>query len=97
MDVPGDVPVDLADEAQREVELVVALPAGAGDAAHQGEKPLAHGAGRAEADEQAVHGGESLAETKIAANRFSLNVPSNPTILGADGAFSPSKEWKQNG
>jgi hypothetical protein len=47
--------VDLADKAQCEVKLLIALPAGMGDAPHQGEKRGAHGAGRSYRNEQAVH------------------------------------------
>src|SRR5436190_2070334 len=50
------VPVNLADEAQGEMELVLALPASATDAAHRGEEQRADRRGRADGDEEAVHG-----------------------------------------
>jgi hypothetical protein len=50
------VAVDLPDEAKRKVELVLLLPGGARDPLHQVEKALSNGLGRADGDEQAVHG-----------------------------------------
>ncbi len=55
VDVAGQMAVDLADEAQRQVDLVVALPAGAADSAHRAEQQVADAVGRANGDEQAVH------------------------------------------
>ena len=54
-DVLGDRPLDLADEAQGDVELVLVLPAGAVQPLHQVEQPAANVGGRADRDEQAVH------------------------------------------
>ncbi len=71
-DVLGHAAVDLADEAQRDVELRVGLPARAGDAAHQREQALADRGGGPEADEQAVHDG----------SRLTLNrAPGKPVLL----------------
>jgi hypothetical protein len=49
------MPVDLADEAERQVELVFVLPARAADAAPQIEQLRSNGAGRTDRDEKAVH------------------------------------------
>ena len=56
VDVAGEMAVDLADEAQGEVKLVLALPAGAADPAHGGEQRRADRPRRPDGDEQAVHG-----------------------------------------
>jgi hypothetical protein len=45
MDVAGAMAVDLADEAQGEVELVVGLPARAADPAHRSSSRARIGAG----------------------------------------------------
>jgi hypothetical protein len=50
-----DVAVDLADEAERQVELVVALPAGATDPAHDPQQLRPDRLRRADRDEQAGH------------------------------------------
>lgn len=50
------VAVDLADEAQREMELFVALPARRRQSMHRAKELGANGARRAEGDEQAVLG-----------------------------------------
>jgi len=55
VNVSGQVPVDLADEAQGKMQLVVRLPARAADSPHGGEKKLADGRGRTDGHEQAVH------------------------------------------
>jgi hypothetical protein len=55
MDVLGDVTVDLADEAQGEVELLVILPARAGYSLHQVQQRVPDRLGGADGDEQAVH------------------------------------------
>jgi hypothetical protein len=49
--------VDLANEPQSEVELLLILPPRAGDALHQVQQQLADRLGRADGDEQAMHGG----------------------------------------
>ena len=54
-DVFGDRALDLADEAQRHVELFVVLPARARDAVHDVEEAVADGTGRTQGDEQAYH------------------------------------------
>ena len=60
VDVAGAVAVDLADEAQGEVELVLALPARAADPAHRAEQERADRGGRPDGDEQAVHRTQAL-------------------------------------
>lgn len=55
-DVLAQRPVDVADEAQGEVELVVVLPACARHAGHGAGKLAADLGRRAERYEQAVHG-----------------------------------------
>jgi hypothetical protein len=52
------MPVDLADEAQGEVQLVVILPARARYPAHQRQQRIADGVRRPDRDEQAVHGAD---------------------------------------
>ena len=47
--------IDLADEAEREVHLLRALPARAGNAAPQHFEPAAHVFGQGEGDEEADH------------------------------------------
>ncbi len=54
-DVLRGVAIDFADEAQGQVELVVGLPARAGDTTHGGEQHVAHRHRQFERDEQAVH------------------------------------------
>ena len=57
----GDVlrrpPVHLADEAQRQVELIIALPARMRHAAYYRDQAIADRTRRLEGDEQAMHGG----------------------------------------
>ena len=55
-DVLGLMAVDLADEAQRHVQLLVRLPARAGYAAHRAGQRGAHRGGRACPDEQTMCG-----------------------------------------
>ena len=55
VDVVGAMAVDLADEAQGQVELVVALPARAADPAHRRQQQVADRLGRPYGDEQPVH------------------------------------------
>ena len=55
-EILGHRPLDLADEAQGQVQLLVVLPAQLGHALHRVEQQVAHGLGRADGDEQAVHG-----------------------------------------
>lgn len=57
------VPIDLSDEAQRQMQLIVALPAGARDPAHQCKQLLAVGSRRADGDEQAMHDGPTIGFT----------------------------------
>lgn len=61
-DILGTVAVDLADEAQRQVKLVVALPAGGGNAVHRGDELSADRSRRPQRDEEAVgrHGRASI-------------------------------------
>ena len=66
MDVAGAMAVDLADEAQGEMELILALPARAADPAHRGEQQLADRRGRPDGDEQPVHGVPSRSSGKSA-------------------------------
>ena len=47
-------PLDLADEAQRQVQVLLVDPARALDSLHRVDQPVAHGLGRADGDEQAV-------------------------------------------
>jgi hypothetical protein len=58
----GAVAIDLADKAQRQVKLIVVLPARGGNAVHRGAKQVADGARRTQGDEQAVarHGPISI-------------------------------------
>jgi len=53
-DVFGQVVVDLADEAQRQVKLLVALPARARNAVHRAQQERADGRWRSQRDKQAV-------------------------------------------
>jgi hypothetical protein len=55
--VGGDMAVHLADEAQGDVELLLILPARARHSLHQVEQQVGDRLGRADGDEQAVHGG----------------------------------------
>jgi hypothetical protein len=82
-DVLGLVAVDLADEAQGEVELLVILPARVLDAAHQAEQSFANGAGRADGDEQAVHGALSRIGAAEAGEPVFLETRPFHTILSA--------------
>ena len=54
-EILGQWPLDLADEAQGQMQLLVVLPAKAGHAVHRIDQQVAHGLGRADGDEQAVH------------------------------------------
>lgn len=54
-EVSRDVTVDLADEAQGEVQLGILLPPEIGAIIHRVEQHIADWRGRAERDEQAVH------------------------------------------
>ena len=54
-DVVGERPLDLADEAQRQVELLVVLPAEIGAVVHRVDQQVADVLGRADGDEQPVH------------------------------------------
>jgi hypothetical protein len=56
VDVSGLVAIHFPDEAEREMELVVLLPAGAADAAHHCEQMGTDVLRRPDRDEQAVHG-----------------------------------------
>src|SRR3546814_15721970 len=49
------VAIDLSNEAQRKMQLVIALPAGALDASHDGTQGFSAGGRRAACDNQAVH------------------------------------------
>src|SRR3546814_7866995 len=51
-DILGAVTVDLADEAQRQVQLLVALPARRRDPVHRRDQRGADGTRRAQGDEQ---------------------------------------------
>ena len=53
-DVLGLVAIDRTDEAQRNVQLVVALPARAGNPAHRRDQGGAHHGGRPRRDEQTM-------------------------------------------
>ena len=53
--VLGDMAIDLADEAQGEVELLVVLPAEVRTVVHRVDQQVADRLGRADGDEQAVH------------------------------------------
>ena len=56
-DILGQRPLDFADEAQGDVQLVLALPGPAGRAAGIGVEAVApDGGGRPKRDEQAMHG-----------------------------------------
>jgi len=55
-DILSLVAVHLPNESQREVELVVGLPARGLDPSHRAEQALADVTRRVDADEQAVHG-----------------------------------------
>jgi hypothetical protein len=54
-DVLRHRPLDRADEAQRQVELVIRLPPRRADAAHRGEQALADRRGRTQCDEKPGH------------------------------------------
>ena len=54
-EVIGQWPLDLADEAQRQVKLFVVLPAEVGAVVHRIDQQVADRLGRADGDEQAVH------------------------------------------
>ncbi len=56
----GAVTIDIADKAEREVKLVVILPARGGNAMHRAAQQIADWARRAQRDEQAMlgHGGQ---------------------------------------
>jgi len=71
-DVFRPMAIDLADETQRQVELVVALPAGMRHAAHQAEQAFAHGARRADGDEETMHERVINLRPRPARNRFRL-------------------------
>jgi len=68
-DVFAAVAVDLADEAQGQVQLVIVLPARRRYAVHRGAQQVADGARRAQRDEQAVgrHGPGSIIARAAAA------------------------------
>ena len=55
MNVAGAMAVDLADEAQGQMELIVALPARAADPAHRASSSARIARGRPDGDEQPVH------------------------------------------
>jgi hypothetical protein len=55
-DILGDRPFDLADEAQRHMQLLFVLPACGRDALHYVEQALTDSGRRAEGDEKADHG-----------------------------------------
>lgn len=55
-DIFGAVTIDLADEAQGQMQLFVFLPAGARNPVHRRDQLFANRAGRAQGDEQAVRG-----------------------------------------
>ena len=73
-EVLGQRPLDLADEAQGQVQLLVVLPAKARHAVHRVEQQVADGLGRADGDEQAVHG------AFLARNQFPLKETLQSTI-----------------
>lgn len=54
-DIGGDMAIHLSNEAQSQVQLVVILPTGAGNAAHASEQPRADCGGWANGDEEPVH------------------------------------------
>ncbi len=62
-DILGDMAIDLADEAQGQVELIVVLPASTRDIAHSRNEYLAHRTGGTKGDKQSMHGQVSLSET----------------------------------
>ena len=55
-EVVRDRPLDFADEAQGEVQLLVLLPAEVGAVVHRIDQQVADVLGRSDGDEQAVHG-----------------------------------------
>ena len=59
-EVVRDRSLDLANETQREVKLLVLLPAEIGAVVHRIDQQIADSLGRSNGDEQAVHGGASL-------------------------------------
>ncbi len=60
-DLLGDAPIDFADEAQRQVELRIALPPRPRNAAHQREQARADRSGGSQPHEQPVHSAKVLA------------------------------------
>ena len=57
-DVVGAMPIDLADEAQRQVQLRIILPSRAFHPAAQRQQQGSDRGGRADGDEQAMHGSD---------------------------------------
>jgi len=100
-DVLGAMMVDLADEAQRQVQLLVVLPAGAGNPMHRGDQQRADGGGRAQGNKQAVrgHGGGQhkrrggSCEPERGSCPVSLESdPDYPDIVGMAGIVWPMME-----
>ena len=55
-EIVGDRPVDFANEAQGQVQLLLVLPAEFGAVVHRVDQQVANILGRSDGDEQAVHG-----------------------------------------
>ena len=62
-EVAAEARVDLAEERQRQVQLILVLPADPGIVVRRREQRLAHGRGRAKGDEQARHDAGSRARS----------------------------------
>ena len=82
--------IDLPNEAQSEVELLVALPARPADPAHRCEQALANQVRRANGDEQTAHG-VPLSRSAPSSVRLRLKEGRNLTILHPFGGLSPDK------
>jgi FtsH-binding integral membrane protein len=93
-DILGERALDLADEAQGDVELRVALPAGAGDAAHQREQAFPDKGRRAEADEQAVHDADRLTLNRGRGKPVLLVLPRWNTDIPPIRQLCRAKEFK---
>ena len=81
-DVLRLIVVNLADEAQRAMDLVVVLPAGVGDAAHRGQKCCPHRAQWADRYEQAVHDGSPINPRRKSGLPLSLEKAGRSPDLG---------------
>src|SRR6185295_12174300 len=71
-DILGETPIDLADEAQRQMELLVILPASPRNAAHDRAQRRADRWRRTECDEQAMHCAIIAVDLALSASRVAL-------------------------